>query len=129
MDRMRHLQSFRNLKVWKECHSLTLVIYRSTRTFPPDERFGLIQQLRKAAVSLESNIAEGSGRGTDSDFRRFLFIALGSLAEVECQVLVSKDLGWLNGAAYDKLIVQIVEIRRMLMSLIGRLTASSQTRR
>lgn len=129
MDRMRHLQSFRNLKVWKECHSLTLVIYRSTRKFPPDERFGLIQQLRKAAVSLESNIAEGSGRGTDSDFRRFLFIALGSLAEVECQVLVSKDLGWLNGAAYDKLIVQIVEIRRMLMSLIGRLTASSQTRR
>ena len=127
MDRLRHLQSFRNLKVWKECHSLTLTIYQSTAKFPPDERFGLVQQLRKAVDSLESNIAEGSGRGTDSDFRRFLFIALGSLAEVECQVQVSRDLGWLIETVYGKLIVRIVEIRRMLMSLIGRLTASSQT--
>lgn len=127
MDRLRHLQSFRNLKVWRECHSLILIIYRSTTMFPPDERFGLVQQLRKAVVSLESNIAEGSGRGTDSDFRRFLFIALGSLAEVECQILISRDLGWLIEAAYGKLIVQIVEIRRMLMSLICKLTASSRT--
>jgi four helix bundle protein len=127
MDRLRRLQSFRNLKVWKECPSLTLIIYQSTGKFPSDERFGLVQQLRKAVVSLESNIAEGSGRGTDSDFRRFLFIALGSLAEVECQVLVSRDLGWLNEATYEELMIRIVEIRRMLMSLIGRLTASSQT--
>lgn len=126
MDRLRYLQSFRNLKVWKECHTLTLAIYQSTSAFPMDERFGLVQQLRKAAISLVSNIAEGSGRGTDSDFRRFLFMALGSLAEVECQIIVSKDLGWLTGAAYEKFIVRIVEIRRMLMSLIGRLTASSQ---
>ena len=124
MDRLRHLQSFRNLKVWKESHSLTLTVYQSTAKFPQDERFGLVHQLRKAAVSLESNIAEGSGRGTDSDFRRFLFMALGSLAEIECQIIVSKDLGWLAGPAYERFIVGIVEVRRMLMSLIGRLTAS-----
>lgn len=129
MDRLRYLQSFRNLKVWKECHALTLTTYQSTSKFPPDEHFGLVQQLRKAVISLESNIAEGSGRGTDSDFRRFLFIALGSLAEVECQITVSKDLGWLAGAAYEKLIVRIVEIRRMLMSLIGRLTTSLSSAR
>ena len=127
MDRLRHLQSFRNLKVWKECHSLTLTVYLSTAGFPKDERFGLVQQLRKAAISLESNIAEGSGRGTDSDFRRFLFMSLGSLAEIECQLIVSRDLGWLAGVAYEKLVVRIVEIRRMLMSLIRRLTDSSQT--
>ena len=127
MDRLRYLQSFRNLKVWKESHSLTLIVYQTTGTFPQDERFGLVQQLRKAVISLVSNIAEGSGRGSDSDFRRFLFMALGSLAEVECQIIVSRDLDWLAGPAYEKLIVRIVEIRRMLMSLIGRLTASSQT--
>jgi len=126
MDRLRHLQSFRNLKVWKESHSLTLNVYQSTAKFPQDERFGLVQQLRKAVVSLESNIAEGSGRGTDSDFRRFLFMALGSLAEIECQIIVSKDLGWLAEPAYERLVVRIVEIRRMLMSLIGRLTTSYQ---
>jgi four helix bundle protein len=129
MDRLRHLQSFRNLKAWKECHSLTLIIHQSTAKFPSDERFGLVQQLRKAAVSLESNIAEGSGRGTDSDVRRFLFIALGSLAEVACQVQVSRDLGWMIEAAYGKVIVRVVEIRRRLVSLIGRLTASSQSAR
>lgn len=123
MDRLRHLQSFRNLKVWKESHALTLAIYQSTSKIPREERFGLTQQLRRAVVSLESYIAEGSGRGTDPDFRRFLFTALGSLAEVECQTLISRDLGWLGLPVYEGFIIRIVEIRRMLMSLIGRLAA------
>lgn len=92
------MQDFRNLKVWKKSHELTLEVYKTTRPYPVAERFGLVKQMRSAAVSIGSNIAEGSSRGTDSDFRRFLHMSLGSLSELDYQVLLSKDLGLINPA-------------------------------
>jgi len=86
------MQDFRNLKVWRKSHELALAVYRATMDYPDSERYGLVHQMRKAAISVESNIAEGSSRGTDLDFRRFLFMALGSLSELECQLILSKDL-------------------------------------
>lgn len=85
------MQDFKNLKVWRKSHELALAIYRVTLSYPYAERFGLVKQMRSAAVSIASNIAEGSSRDTDSDFRRFLRMALGSLSELEDQVLLSKD--------------------------------------
>jgi four helix bundle protein len=87
--------NYRNLSVWKQAHALTLRVYRSTQPLPSEERYGLAAQLRRAAVSVESNIAEGGGRQSDREQIRFLRIARGSIHELECQLLVSKDLKYL----------------------------------
>jgi four helix bundle protein len=89
----RRLRNFRELTVWQKAHELVVEIYRVSGGFPSEERFGLTVQLRKAAVSIGSNIAEGCGRGTNKDFARFLSIAAGSASEVEYQVLLARDLG------------------------------------
>jgi len=120
------MQDFRNPKVWRKSHDLALAVYRATADYPESERYGLVRQLRSAAVSLESNIAEGSSRGADSDFRRFLFMAPGSLSEVECQLILSKDLPILAPELFERLRARIVEIRRMLWPLVERLTAASK---
>lgn len=75
------MQDFRNLEVWRLSHQLTLEVYRVTRSLPSDERFGLTSQLRRAAVSIEANLAEGCGRGSDADFGRFVQTAMGSASE------------------------------------------------
>jgi four helix bundle protein len=87
------MQDFRNLLVWQKSHELVLEIYRISRDFPREELFGLTSQMRRCAVSVPSNIAEGCGRGSDPDFARFLIIAMGSCSELEYQVLLSRDLG------------------------------------
>jgi len=112
------MQDFRNLKVWRKSHDLALAVYRATADYPDSERYGLVRQLRRAA--------EGSSRGTDSDFRRFLYMALGSLSEVECQLILSKDLSILAPELFERLRARIVEIRRMLWPLVERLTAASK---
>src|SRR6266850_1051013 len=84
---------YRHLSVWKRAHDFTLVVYRSTASFPESERYGLTAQLRRAAVSVVSNIAEGASRHGDRELSRFLQIAHGSACEVECQLLLSRDLG------------------------------------
>ncbi|CAD7851210.1 MAG: hypothetical protein [Olavius algarvensis Gamma 1 endosymbiont] len=86
---------YRQLSVWAKAHQLVLLVYRKTRQFPADERFGLISQMRRAAASIPSNIAEGSGRGSDQDFARFARIATGSTNELEYQCILAKDLGYL----------------------------------
>jgi four helix bundle protein len=116
------MQDFRDLLVWAKAHEATLMIYRCTQHFPHEERFGLTSQIRRAAVSMASNIAEGSGRRSDADFARFLSMAFGSAAEVEYQLLLAKDLGYLNDPNYQSLQDKIAEIKRMLASLIKRLT-------
>jgi four helix bundle protein len=116
------MQDFRKLKEWRIAHEFALEIYKATVAYPFEERFGLVTQLRKASVSLVSNIAEGSSRGSDADFRRFLIISLGSLAEVECQIMLSKDLAMLSAVPYDRLSARIVELRRMLWPLVQRLS-------
>lgn len=87
------MQRFTDLKVWRRGHSLVLGIYRATATFPAEERFGLVSQLRRAAVSVPANIAEGSQRDSPADYARFLNIAQGSLAEVQYLLLFARDLG------------------------------------
>jgi four helix bundle protein len=111
------VQRFTDLKVWQRSHALTLEVYRFTATFPTDERFGLISQLRRAAVSVPTNIAEGSKRQSNPDYARFLNIAEGSLAETEYLLLLSRDLGYLKPEACEQSLAQIADVARMLHAL------------
>ena len=114
------MQDFRNLLVWQKSHELALEIYRLSRDFPREELYGLASQMRRAAVSIPSNIAEGCGRGSDPDFGRFLVIAMGSSSELEYQLLLAKDLGYVDTTMHESLERKIMEIKKMLSSLIQR---------
>lgn len=115
------MQNFRDLKVWNKAHSVVLAVYAATEQFPNAERYGLVSQMRRAAASIPSNIAEGTGRSSNADFARFLYIATASANELEYFVMLSRDLQFLNSPTHDSLVTRIVEIRRMLTSLIARL--------
>jgi len=108
--------------VWQKSHELALQVYTDSKGFPVDERFGLTVQIRKAATSIASNIAEGCGRASDKDFRRFLSIAAGSTSEVEYQALLSRDLGFLSEDAYRRLNADVNEVKRILNSFIQSLS-------
>ena len=112
------MQNFRQLSVWQKSHKLTLFIYNITRTFLKEERFGLTSQLRRAASSIAANIAEGCGRSTRIDFRRFLDLAMGSASEVEYFLLLAFDLGLITAVSYDPAEKNITEIKRMLSGFI-----------
>ena len=114
------MQDFRNLLVWQKSHELALEIYRLSRDFPREELYGLASQMRRAAVSIPSNIAEGCGRGSDPDFGRFLVIAMGSSSELEYQLLLAKDLGYVDTTMHESPERKIMEIKKMLGSLIQR---------
>ena len=114
------MQRFTELKVWQRSHALVLDLYRQTARFPDQERFGLTSQLRRAAASVPTNIAEGSKRQHPHDYARFLNIAEGSLAETEYLVLLSRDLGYLAVDAGEPLLTEIDAIARMLHALRGR---------
>ena len=111
------MQDFRDLQVWQRAHDQTLGIYRATKRFPDDERFGLTSQLRRASSSIEANLAEGCVRGSDPDFARFVQIALGSASEVECHLLLARDLGYLAASEYAPLNALVQEVKRMLAAL------------
>lgn len=111
------MSDFRELKVWQKAHELTIAIYEVTRKFPPQEMYGLVSQMRRCAVSVGSNIAEGKGRRGDTEFGRFIQIASGSLTELEYQLLLSKDLKYLAEAEYEALNSKLAEVSRMLISL------------
>lgn len=100
----KELKAFRKLIVWQRAHELTLLIYKASEKFPKHEMFGLTSQIRRATVSIESNIAEGYALGTAPNYLRRLNISVGSLAEVECQIEVSHDLNYLNDKDYNQLI-------------------------
>ena len=117
------MKDFRDLKAWEKAHRLALSTYRETASFPDDEKYGLTSQMRRAAVSIAANIAEGCGRGTDADFARFLQMALGSAAELEYLVLLARDLSLLGLEANSSLHSQVVEVKKMLTSLRQKLKA------
>jgi len=117
-------KSYRDLKVWQKSIELARDLYTKTRTFPEDERFGLTSQVRRAGVSICSNIAEGQARRTTKDFVQFLHISRGSLAELDTQLTLSHKLGYLDEENYQKLLIQIDEIQRMLFSMIAKLGGS-----
>ena len=116
------MQDFRKLQVWQKAHSITLQIYKVSRDFPSEERFGLTNQIRRCAASIGANISEGSCRGSDADFRRFLRIAMGSAAECENHLILCCDLGLLNQDTHRELSDQIHELKKMLASFIKTLS-------
>lgn len=112
------IRSFTDLIVWQKSHSLVLEVYKLTKRFPSDEKFGLTNQLRRAAVSITSNIAEGFSRKSYKEKIQFYYTSLGSLSEVQNQLLISKDLKYLNMTEFDRLFELTVEISKMLSVLI-----------
>ena len=112
------MQDFRKLQVWGRSHDLTLKIYELTSRFPREEIYGLISQIRRACASIPTNIAEGCGRGSSTDFARFLQIAMGSASETEYLILLAHDLKYLNDDQYVALIDTIVSVKKMLASLL-----------
>ncbi len=111
------MQDFNKLQVWQRSHKMVLALYRATRTFPSDERFGTTSQLRRAALSIPTNIAEGSRRATAKDYSRFLNIAEGSLGETEYLVSRSRELNYLPPESASALLAEIKELASMLHSL------------
>jgi four helix bundle protein len=118
------VQDYRNLIVWKKAHQLALEIYRVTTTSPQSEHFGLTDQMRRACVSIGSNIAEGCGRESSLDFAHFLQIAMGSTSEIDYQLLLAYDLGYLPADDYLPLSASTGGMKKMLTSLIQKLRAS-----
>jgi four helix bundle protein len=111
-------QAFQDLTVWQRAMELTVCIYSLTRSFPKEEQYGLTSQLRRAAVSVASNIAEGRGRGTEGEFRQFLNIAQGSTYEVQTQLLVARQLKFGDGALLQKAESLCIETSKMLGAFI-----------
>ena len=115
------VRSYRDLVVWQRAMTLCAATYRATDSFPPAERFGLVSQMRRAAVSIPSNIAEGHGRLTTKEYRHFLGIARGSLKELETQMLIALELGYSSESAVDSWSRIADEVSRMLTTLIATL--------
>lgn len=114
-------QGFRDLVAWQKAMALVTQVYRATQAFPTEERYGLTSQMRRAAVSVPSNIAEGHGRQSPGEFRQFLGQARGSLTELETQVEIARNLGFLETAAAAALLEQASEVARILNGLLASL--------
>jgi four helix bundle protein len=119
------MKDFRNFTVWQKSHQLTLDVYKIVHNYTKEEQFGLISQMKRSSSSIPTNIAEGCGRNSDKDFARFLIIAFGSANELEYQIILSKDLNFLNEETSEKLFSQIEEIKKMLNALISKLNNNS----
>jgi four helix bundle protein len=115
-------KSFRELLVWQKGIALTKGVYALTQRFPADEKFGLVSQLRRAAVSVPSNIAEGQARRSSAEFAHFLSVCLGSLAELEPQLIIARELRLAEESQIEPLIDRIHELQKMLHSLRSKLT-------
>jgi four helix bundle protein len=115
------MRNFQDLTIWVKSHQLTLSIYSITKSFPKEELYGLISQMRNSASSIPTNIAEGCGRNTNPDFKRFLTIATGSSSELEYQCILSRDLKFITDETFNKLQSEIIEIRKMIYSFSSKL--------
>jgi four helix bundle protein len=122
------MKDFKELDVWKKAHQLPLQLYQATQEFPRDEIYGLTSQMRRAAVSVGANIAEGCGRHADGEFTRFLQIARGSASELEYHLLLSCDLQILPKEDFRRLEHELVTIQRMLTALVQRVQPLSNSR-
>jgi four helix bundle protein len=112
------LKSYKDLNVWQKAYSLCLGIYKLTGSFPGEEKYGLTSQIRRSAVSVPSNIAEGYGRKSTKEYLQLLYIAYGSVCELETQLLLSGDLGYGKAADLEKLQQDMGDVERMLKALI-----------
>ncbi len=111
------MNNYKDLKVWQKSIRLTTEGYRIVKNMPTEEKFGLISQITRCTVSIPSNIAEGSGRNSPKEFRQFLGIAMGSSFELDTQLLIAKNIGYLTEESYNLLTAELVEIQRMLSGL------------
>jgi len=112
------MRDFRQLKVWEKSHQLVLSVYRGTNTFPVNEQYGLTSQMRRAAISIPANIAEGCGKNTDAELARYMQISMGSASELEYHLLLAHDLNYLTTDGYVPLHDGVVEVKKMLASFI-----------
>jgi four helix bundle protein len=117
------MRDFRELKVWKKSHKLTLEVYKATATFPREEVYGITSQIRRSCASISANIAEGCGRDGEAELARFSRIAAGSASELEYHLLLANELNFLNASDHGKLTRGVTEIKRMLTSFIKKLRA------
>jgi four helix bundle protein len=117
------MRDFQTLQVWQKAHLLALAVYSATGHFPRSEMYGLIRQMRRAAASIPANIAEGCGREGKAELQRFLQITMGFASELQYEVLLAHDLGFLADKEHQRLQESTSEIKRMLSGFIGKLKA------
>jgi len=110
------MHNFKELNVWQEAKDFSVKMYNSTVNFPKSEIYGITSQIKRAAVSIPSNIAEGAGRTTNKDFARFVGIAIGSAFELETQLIISKELNYLEKNTYEKLVNELASIQKKLIN-------------
>lgn len=115
------MQDYKKLRVWVKAHELTLAVYKATGDFPVDERYGLTNQMRCSCASIPTNIAEGCGRQSSAELLHFLSISMGSACELEYQLLLSMDLGYLIDSNYTDLNDRVIAIKQMISSFIRKL--------
>jgi len=122
------MKNFKELKIWQKGIELVALVYTITTTFPEEEKYGLSAQMRRAAVSIPSNIAEGHLRKTAKDFKQFLSIARGSCAELETQIIIAHKLGFIQDDDFNKLSPKVEELSKMLSSFYSKINSNSPTR-
>jgi four helix bundle protein len=127
MDEQQKIRGFKDLIVWQRSVALAVKIYQITRNYPREETYGLTSQLRRAAVSIPSNIAEGHGKGSRPSFASHIDIALGSAAELETQLEISLKIGFLSQSDSDSLLAELNEIVKMLYGLLNKVQPDRHT--
>lgn len=125
---MAEIKTHKDLLVWKKSIDLVEQIYKFTKQFPKEELYGITNQMRRCAVSIPANIAEGSGRKNKAEFIQFLHIALGSASELETHLIISQRLGFLSSNSYDEIMNALNEIIKMICGLINSLNSLNPTR-
>ena len=117
MQNKKTIKTFTDLSAWKESHNLALMIYKVTERFPDNERFGLVMQMRRASVSISSNIAEGFSRNTSKDKYQFYSMAYGSLTELQSQLLLSRDLNFIPSQEFQEISAQTIVVAKLINGL------------
>ncbi|UCB57092.1 MAG: four helix bundle protein [Candidatus Omnitrophota bacterium] len=118
---MEAIKDFKDLRIWQKGIEIVNKVYRITQSFPKEELYGIVSQMRRSAVSIPSNIAEGFIRRSNREYKQFLYIALGSCAELETQFIIAKDNSFLNDKDKDEIIQELNYESRMLMTMIKKL--------
>lgn len=112
------IKSFTDLVAWKQAHQLALLIYKATKSFPREEMYSLVDQMKRCSISVSSNIAEGFSRQGKKEKLQFFYMALGSLTELQNQLLLAKDVSYMNKEDFDKIAVQTVSVSKLINGLI-----------
>lgn len=121
------MRNYRDLQVWSKAHNLTLELYRVSRQFLREEIYGITSQLRRAAVSIGTNLAEGCGRRTSSELARFVRIAMGAASELDYHLLLSRDLGFMAADEFTHASAALIEVRKMLTSFLNSVEEQIET--